>query len=72
MTPDDIEAAAKRVYDAIPMMGEYRIRRLGEIDPLFEHKTLQIPIPWESSDEDYYDHCRLIATAALNIEEDAK
>lgn len=68
MTSEDIEAAARRVYDVIPMIGEYRIRRLGETDPRFEYKTLQIPIPRESADVDYHDHCRLIAAAALNVE----
>lgn len=69
MKIDDIEAAARRVYVIMPAMGELRIHRVGELDPLFTYKTLRGPIPWESADEDYRNYCRQIAAAALNIQE---
>lgn len=66
---DELEAAAKRVYAVIPAIGEWRIRRLGEQDELLKYKILRCEIPWDETEEDYRDHCRRLAAAALGVEE---
>jgi hypothetical protein len=53
MTPDDIEAAARRVYERVIPVRESPLKIFS----------------WEDIGPNYRNHCRRIATAALNVEE---
>lgn len=66
MTSEDIEAAAKRVYAVIPVMIQVRVPSTAT-NVLYTKEWKGEP--WEDTDEDYRNHCRRIAAAALNVEE---
>lgn len=66
MKTDDIEVAAKRVYTIIPVMVQVRVPSTATNVRYTKEWQAE---PWEDADEDYRNHCRRIAAAALNVEE---
>ena len=63
---DELEAAAKRVYAVMPVM--VRVCVPSTATNVRYTREWQAE-PWDDTDEDYRDHCRRIAAAALNVEE---
>lgn len=63
---DELEAAAKRVYAVIPVMFHVRVPSTATNVRYTREWRAE---PWDEVDDDYRDHCRRLAAAALGVEE---